>query len=379
MRLLLVVAEMAVGGAERLVVQLAAAAQARGDEVVVAAAPGPLDAELETAGVERVLLREQGRSPLAVARAAASLARPLRRFEPELVHVHNVRVTAVTALAARLAFPFRGLPIVTTFHGVLPKEYRAASSVLKAAEHVVCVSDDVAGGLRAAGLPATRISVIENGVPLKPPLPPERRERLDRELQLDGQPVVSIVGRLVPQKAHHRFLEAAAIVAEHSPATRFLVVGDGPLRSELELAARRLSLEQVRFTGVRRDAGEIIARSALLVFSSDWEGLSLAALESLAAGVPVVSSDVQGMRELLSSGAGVLVPGGDPHGLAEAMVALLEDGERRRTMGEVGRALVRERYSIEQTLAAYEGLYWRLLERGSPEGVGSDASASGAE
>ena len=377
MRLLLVVAELAVGGAERLVIQLAEAAQARGDQVAIAAAPGPLDGEVEALGLERIRLAGRGRSPSALGRAATSLARPLRRFRPDLVHVHNVRATAIVELAARLAFPLQGVPTLTTFHGVLPREYRTAARVLRAPEHVVCVSQDVADGLRGAGLPGSRISIVENGVPLRPPLSDERRRRLDDELGLDGRPVVSIVGRLVPQKAHQRFLEAAAAVAERAPETRFLVVGDGPLRPELERSAQRLGLEQVRFTGVRQDAGDIISRSALLVFSSDWEGLSLAALESLAAGVPVVASDVQGMRELLSSGAGVLVAGGEPRGLADAIVSLLEDGGRRQAMGEIGRALVRERYSIEGMIDAYARLYERLLE--PADSAGSDFSASGAE
>jgi glycosyltransferase involved in cell wall biosynthesis len=345
----------------------------------VAAGPGPLDAEVEDLGLERIRLRGRGRSPLALGRAATSLAGPLRRFRPDLVHVHNVRATAVTALAARLAFPLTGVPMLTTFHGVLPREYRSAASVLRAPRRVACVSQDVADGLREAGLPVSRITIIENGVPLRPPLSDERRKRLDDELGLDGRPVVSIVGRLVPQKAHQRFLEAAIAVAERAPETRFLVVGDGPLRPELERSARELALDQVRFTGVRPDAGDIISRSALLVFSSDWEGLSLAALESLAAGVPVVASDVQGMRELLSAGAGVLVAGGEPRGLADAIVSLLRDEGRRQAMGRIGRALVRERYSIEGMLDAYALLYRRLLEREPAESAGSDDSASGAE
>ena len=117
---------------------------------------------------------------------------------------------------------------------------------------------------------------------------------------------------------------------------------------------------QQAITGIRGDATTIIARSDLLVFSSDWEGLSIAALEALARGVPVVSTAVEGTRELLSEGAGVVVPH-EEEALAAAIVECLGDPARRSELGATGRRLHRERFSSARMAAAYRTLYERLL------------------
>ena len=152
--------------------------------------------------------------------------------------------------------------------------------------------------------------------------------------------MVSVVGRLVPQKAHDRFLRAAKIVRESVPEARFLIVGDGELRASTEALAAELGLaDAVLFTGIRGDATTIIARSDLLVFSSTWEGLSIAALEALARGVPVVSTAVEGTRELLSEGAGVVVPH-DDEALAAAIVECLGDPAKRNGSARPGGASI---------------------------------------
>jgi glycosyltransferase involved in cell wall biosynthesis len=185
---------------------------------------------------------------------------------------------------------------------------------------------------------------------------------LDAELGLHpDSPVVSVVGRLVAQKAHDRFLRAAKLVHQKVPRAKFLIVGDGELRAPTEALAGRLGLaDAVVFTGIRADATTIIARSDLLVFSSDWEGLSIAALEALARGVPVVSTAVEGTRELLSEGAGVVVPHED-EALAAAIVECLGDPERRAELGATGRRIHRERFSTARMAAVYRTLYERLL------------------
>jgi glycosyltransferase involved in cell wall biosynthesis len=134
----------------------------------------------------------------------------------------------------------------------------------------------------------------------------------------------------------------------------FLIVGDGPRRTELEARASALGVQDiVRFTGARDDARALIALSDLLVFSSDWEGLSIAALESLAAGTPIVTTDVQGMRELLADGVGAIVPGFDPADLAASISELLDDPPRRQEMARRGR----ERIAAEFSSAAMRGAY----------------------
>lgn len=360
MRLEFVISEMGVGGAERVVVELARDAVGRGDELLLLGAPGRNDADLAGTGIRRVAL-PTGRSPLEVARAVGRTARATRAFGPDLIHAHNVKVTAVARLGSRLAGRRRP-PLLATYHGVPHEEVDAAARVLRLADLVACVSTDLMEQLAERGVPAERLAVVPNGVPDPEPVSAETMRALEAELGLAADaPVVSVVGRLVPQKAHDRFLRAARIVHEKAPEARFLIVGDGELRARTETLAAELGLaDAVVFTGIRGDATTIIARSDLLVFSSDWEGLSIAALEALARGVPVVSTAVEGTRELLGEGAGVVVPHHD-EALAAAIVECLGDAGRRAELGATGRRLHRERFSTARMAAAYRALYARLL------------------
>ncbi|MGH2968263.1 MAG: glycosyltransferase family 4 protein, partial [Solirubrobacteraceae bacterium] len=151
---------MEVGGAERVVVSLAQGLLARGHAVGLSGLVGPLDDELAGLGLERLALAERGRSVNGAAGSAARLASMIRRWRPDVVHAHNVRVAGVAGVAARLGRGPRRPPLVATFHGVRRAEYRAAALVLRTADAVACVSDDLAAGLRRHGHPPERLLVI---------------------------------------------------------------------------------------------------------------------------------------------------------------------------------------------------------------------------
>ena len=364
MRILLSIAELSTGGAERIVIELAKAFEAEGDAVAVAAGRGAFDYLLEGSGPRRYAIAGRGRSPLRVGRSIVAMRGAAREFEPDLIHSHNVKATGIAAVASRTSPRRLRVPLVATFHGVEQGEYRAAALILRAADAVVCVSEDLLEGLARAGLPRSRMRVIRNAVDLPEPLSDAARGAIDRELDLEGRPVVSLVGRLVEQKAPDRFLESAAKVASEVAGCRFLVVGDGPLRGQLEGLSRRLGLERsVRLLGVRSDARDLIARSDVLVFSSNWEGMSVAALEAMAAAVPVVSTDVQGMPEILGTGAGVLVER-SADALAAAVIGLLRDAPRRAALGRAGRDRIASEFLVEAMIAAYRGLYRELVGSG---------------
>jgi glycosyltransferase involved in cell wall biosynthesis len=362
-RLLLATPGTDVGGAERVVITLAQELPARGHEVVLWGPAGALEPELAGERVRRIAVPSRGRSPAGVAEGIASLAATIRRVRPQVVHAHNPRVAALAGLGARLARGPRRPGVLATFHGVRHTEYRAASLLLRGADAVTCVSEDLVAGLRDAGLPADRLHVIANSVRVPTARDPGRDARLDAELALGGAVVIIAVGRLVEQKNHARFIAAAAEVAAARPDARFLIVGDGPLRAELAAQARSLGLEdRLTLTGVRRDVPALAARADLVVFSSDWEGLSLVALEALAAGTPVLSTPVEGMRDLLEGGAVTLTDAATASDLARGMLDLLADPARLALLGGRGRELVAARYSTAAMLDGYERLY-RALSR----------------
>lgn len=354
-RIWMAVSEMGVGGAERMLLLLVEELLERGHRIALSGAPGPFDDALGRLDAERFLLTQRHRSRLGAAGQAARLAVLMRRWRPTLVHSHNVRMTAVAGVAARLA---RRPPVVASFHGIEAGEYGEAARVLRLAAQVACVSEDLAAGLRERGFPPGRLQVIRNAAPPPPQMTGERHAELAAELRDGDGPLVVAVGRLVAQKNHRRLLEA---VARLDAGVRVWVIGEGELRAQLEQRRDELGLgDRVRFAGLRRDAAEIMAHADVVVFSSDWEGLSVAAQEALAAGTPVVSTPVQGMAELLEGRAGVVASDATPEALADALAELVGDPARRAAMGEAAREIA-GRYSVGAMADAYEALYARAL------------------
>jgi glycosyltransferase involved in cell wall biosynthesis len=357
-RILHVIACFGAGGAEQVARLLITRQLAAGNALALAAAPGFLDASLP-AGVARYRLVDRGRSPAGALLEIRALARVLRSFEPTVVHTHGARMLALTLAARRLASGGRRPPILATHHATAPEEQRRSARILRRADHVVCVSEALRERMALAGIPRARMSVVYNAVEPSPATDAQGAA-LDAELGLAGHSVVSLVGRLEAQKRPCRFVEVAAAVSERHADARFVVVGDGSLRPRAQDHARALGLEQrMRFTGSRPDARAITARSSVLVFTSSWEGLSIAALEALAAGVPVVATDTDGMRELLSEGAGVVVGEDTVEALAREIGDLLSDPQRGRELGRRGRALVGARFTVEEMVAGYQAAYLR--------------------
>src|SRR4051794_22418280 len=202
---------MGLGGAERVVVSLAAGLRERGHDVAISGAPGPLDAQLEA--VERLVLPERGRSPVGVIEWTAREAAFIRAFCPHVVHAHNAKATVIAAAAARLGRGPRRPPVLATHHGAAETDRAGAAKLLmRAADEVVVVSEGVLD-MFAPAVPR----VIHNGIP------PASASSGPRE-------GVLFVGRLEPVKNPGRFLE----VARRVPEAKFVVVGDGSLRGELD-------------------------------------------------------------------------------------------------------------------------------------------------
>ena len=191
-----------------------------------------------------------------------------------------------------------------------------------------------------------------------------RRGSLRAELGIPPEtPVVAIVARLVPIKAHEVFLRAARLVCAVLPSTQFLVVGDGERREALERLTAELGLgASVRFLGWRRDLERIYADAWVVALSSRNEGSPVSLIEAMAAERPVVATRVGGVPDLVDDGVtGCLVPPDDPGALAEALVALLQDPERRQVLGKAARERVIPAFAAGRLVADVDALYRELL------------------
>ncbi|MHB8384576.1 MAG: glycosyltransferase family 4 protein [Candidatus Binataceae bacterium] len=220
-------------------------------------------------------------------------------------------------------------------------------------------------------LPAEKIFVIQNGSPLErfdPEriAPPELRARLGID---QNAPVVLVLARLEPQKGHRVLLEAWKSVARSYPAARLVLAGDGVLRAELEAQTATLGITgSVSFVGQQSNIPDWLALADFTVLPSFYEGLPLAAIESLAAGRPVVATAVDGTVEVVLDGkTGLTVPAGDSAALATAISRMLATPELVRSLGHAGRQFVLKNFSRERQIQQTESLYldaWHRSRRG---------------
>jgi glycosyltransferase involved in cell wall biosynthesis len=314
------------GGAQSIAISLAEGMQASGETVAIASSDG---AAIGRYRGERISLPHAARSAWSVGRLSWALGAAVRRWRPDVVHAHTARI-APAASVATFGNPARAL---VTVHGVPPENLAVAARALRWSKlPVVVVGPGLTDALASVGISC---SLIPNGTAA----PPSSADRvaLSRELDLTGEgPLVVSVGRLVEQKNHALVIRAIAEV----PGATLLVIGDGPLRTELqELATVSGVGERVRFTGYREDARSVLGAADVAVLASRWEGLPRVGLEVLAAGVPLVATDVPGIGDWLDDDCALLVRPNDVGSLAEGIRQVLSDPCVARMRTENGRVI----------------------------------------
>jgi glycosyltransferase involved in cell wall biosynthesis len=352
MRILHVIQELRTGGAERVLLALARAARERGAEVAVAASSGELESELDG---KRFPLPLVARRPQRIPSAALAVRRAAGAFDPTIVHAHNPTMALATGIAT---VGGRHPVALVGVQGSPEEDWPAAARLLRWSRlPAVSCGPGVTAALADHGL--TAIATVSNAV--SPPPPPADRKALERQLGLTpGRHLVVSVGRLVEQKNQALAIRALADV----PDTTLAIVGEGPLRAELEQLARTMDVaERIVFTGLRPDARALMGASDAIVLPSNWEGLPLVALEALASGRPLVATAVRGIRELLADGeSAVLVPPHDPAVLASALRRVLADPALATRLARGGQ-IVAAAASEEAMIDGYFGVYEELLRR----------------
>jgi glycosyltransferase involved in cell wall biosynthesis len=367
-RVLLLVTLAEWGGAQHIVSLLAHCFHERYALSVACAPRGELVTRLLDQGIRVVSIPEFVRNPHPWRDAVAlwRLFRVMRRERFDLVHAHGTKAGLLGRLAARIA----RVPVVLfTAHGWAFTEGRAIwqrwllASVERLAARwstrIVCVSAHDWRLAQQFGVGGqTQLVVIRNGI--KPVDPPRLdADAVRRTLGVRELPVIVSVGRLASQKDPMTLLDAARRLA----AGTVVLVGDGPLRPTAERYVRRHGLQdRVILAGMRRDVASILAVSDVFVLASRWEGLPLAIIEAMMAGLPVVATRVGGVPELVEDGVtGVIVPPRDSEALAAALRRLLADPGLRSRMGRAGKERAFRDFTEDRMARETEKLYEELL------------------
>ncbi len=356
-----VLSSLAIGGGERVALELAGGqTDARHRVIVVSLAPdgpdGPLGEAFGERGVPvRRVVKRPGLDPTLALRMAALF----RREGVRVVHTHNRLPLVYGAAAGRMA----GAVVIHTRHGPGRGNagqrmlWRGAGRLLHAYVAVSPELLELAKSLRACA-PA-KLRVIENGIDVdRFNTSPEARRAARESLGLPQDAfVIGAVGRLSPEKEFPFLVRTAAPLL--GPDVRLVIVGGGAQEAAVRAEVSKHQVEPfVLLPGARNDVPRYVAAMDVFVLSSSMEGLPLAVLEAMAAGLPVVATAVGGLPNLIDDGkTGFLVPSGDEHPMRDRLRALRADPALARAVGERGRTLARARYSRDQMVSRYLTLY----------------------
>ncbi|MBT8461546.1 MAG: glycosyltransferase family 4 protein [Gemmatimonadetes bacterium] len=351
------------GGAQIHVRDLAAALKESGHDVVVlAGGGGVLARQLEERGVEVVELRHMARPirPFVDFRALRELVGHLRRLRPDIISTHSSKAGILGRIAGRRL----GIPTITTAHGWLfdgppigrrqKMVWRIERSMAPLARRIVTVCEsDRQLAIDSGVSDADRLVTIHNAMP-------------DVDGSLRANPAVDpprllMVARFAPQKDHATLFRALATLLELD--WELDLVGSGPQEDATRALAESLGLSgHIRFLGMREDVPELIAASQAYLLISHWEGFPRSILEALRGGLPVVATDVGGVREAVIDGeTGFVVPENDDVLLADRLKLLIEHAELRTTMGRAARSHYEAQFTFERLVGEALALYESVL------------------
>ncbi len=335
------------------------------------------------AGTEILTLPDRGLRDLSVVR---SLARLCRERNVRIWHGHDYK-SNVLGLLLR---PFHRMRLTTTVHGWvdktgrMPLYTRVDKAALRGYRRILCVSPDLVEECIAAGLRRDRLELLENAIDVQANRPADAAERAAARASLDlpeGRFVVLGVGRLNPEKAFDRLIDAVAALRSSGTDAELLIAGDGAERAALQARIdRRPEPDRFRLLGYRTDVNRLLAAADAFCLSSLREGLPNVVLEAMARGVPVAATAIAGVPRLIADGSdGLLVPPADAPALTAALTRLAADPALRRRLGDAGRSTVEARYSFAARMDRVAAVYDELLsgegERGAAQPTASTETA----
>jgi glycosyltransferase involved in cell wall biosynthesis len=374
LRIMQVIPDLRVGGAERVAVTLANGLAEAGHEVALVAikAGGPqeervrqdLGVTLRVLGIQRASVTR----PLAFLRSVrqlkAAFDQALRDFQPDIVQTHIPEDDLLASAAVRRTGIGCHVPLVHSLQFHLHREsldfrsrmrLRMFRAMIARTPTVWAVSGAVGRTVsELTGCPVERLEVFHNGVDLRAfeqaPTQAEARAALPADVDA---PLILGVGRLHPAKNFPLLVEASRLVLDQHPEARFALVGEGEERGTIEAAIEQAGVASAwQLLGQRSDVPRCLVAASIFVQPSDWEGFPVAVVEAMAAARPVVATDVAGVGEVLDHDVnGLLIPRGDARALADSIVRLLDDPSAATRLGEAAKQLAWSHYNLDAYIA----------------------------
>lgn len=373
---------LAIGGAENCVRLLVSHLdrQRFSPLVICTIEGGPYAEELARQGVRVKVLKRKRRSILLfplfcwdVMTTLIQLYIFLKKEKPDILQTH----LPVSAYLGIIAGKFVGIPhLIFTFHSsnLIPRRGKKSLRswvrlklirfLCLKVEIIVAVSKAIQEKLsEVIAKSISNILLIPNGIDMARFIKWGHGEKIKKELGIDENCLlVTTIGNLRVEKNQAMLLKVVSKLIKVFPMVRVLIVGEGLLKNQLSILRNEFGLSQyVHFLGLRHDIPDILDATDIFVSTSFWEGLPLSILEAMAAGIPVVATNVPGIQEVLLDDSGVLVGLDDPEEMERALSLLIEDRNRRSELGAKGRKRVEEVYSLEAYINRWETLYEELI------------------
>lgn len=364
MRILQISTHLNIGGIGNYILSLSSALKSKGAYVIVASSGGNLETELSKYGIghEHLDIKTKFELSPKVFKSAFALAGIIKREKIDIIHAHSRVSQAVSFFASRMT----GTPFITTCHGYFKKRGRGIFDTW--GEKVVAISDAVRTHLiEDLGVKSGRIELIYSGVDVdrfsKRYSDIEIRE-MKKGLGLKNGPIIGTIGRLSSVKGQKFLIEAMRDIISKIQDAQCLIVGSGDEESDLKELAASLNIEdRVYFVPSDPDTGKFLQIMDVFVFPSIKEGLGIALLEAMAAGLPCVASRVGGISDIITNESdGMLVEACDARAITGAVLLLLKDPVFRNQMGNRAGALVAEKFSLSSMADKTMILYRKILE-----------------
>lgn len=347
-----------IGGAQAHVADLMQAMRHHADVTLLAGGDGHLFATAQAAGIPAIRLRclDNALSPVRAVQTLCELNTALRRVAPDILHAHSAKAGALGRVAGRML----GIPVIYTIHGfafkpAAPWRQRLAARVTEwllapLTNHLICVANGERHLARALPIPNSRISVIHNGL-----------EDVAARAR-PGEPLrrIAMVARFAPPKRPDVVLDAfqQAGLAECG----LVIAGNGPQLPAMRARGQAMAPAHVELPGSIHDVPGLLASAQAFVLVSDHEAFPLSVLEAMRAGLPVIASDLPGIREQLDDGrCGILLEDNRPQTLARALQALAADAPRRETLGRLARQRWEQQFGLAPMIQATWAVYQDTL------------------